>query len=213
MGLDIQSTERSGTDVILAKDLSKSYDDQVLFESAAIHLRFKERVGVIGENGSGKSTLLKILLGQIAPDTGQVKIGSSVKIGYLSQHIFEDKKEERLIDVFREEVSVVEEEARSILARFLFYGLDVFQKVKGLSGGELMRLRLAQLMYQNINMLIMDEPTNHLDIESREVLEETLSTFDGTIMAVSHDRYFLDQLCETIYWIEESKVTHYPGNY
>lgn len=213
MGLDIQSTERSGTDVILAKDLSKSYDDQVLFESAALHLRFKERVGVIGENGSGKSTLLKILLGQIAPDTGQVKIGSSVKIGYLSQHIFEDKKEERLIDVFREEVSVVEEEARSILARFLFYGLDVFQKVKGLSGGELMRLRLAQLMYQNINMLIMDEPTNHLDIESREVLEETLSIFDGTIMVVSHDRYFLDQLCETIYWIEESKVTHYPGNY
>lgn len=213
MGLNIQSTERSGTDVILAKNLSKLYDDKALFDSASIHIRFKERVGLVGENGSGKTTLLKMMIGEIVPDTGHVQIGSSVKIGYLSQHIFEDKKEERLIDAFREEVFVVEEEARSILARFLFYGLDVFQKIKGLSGGELMRLRLAQLMYQNINLLIMDEPTNHLDIESREVLEETLNTFEGTILAVSHDRYFLDKLCESIYWIEENKLTHYPGNY
>lgn len=213
MGLDIQASKRSGTDVILAEDIAKLYDDKVLFESVSMHIRFKERVGIVGENGSGKSTLLKILIGQITPDVGHLKIGNSVNIGYLSQHIFENQKDQRLIDVFREEVSVTEEEARSILARFLFYGLDVFQKIKELSGGERMRLGLAQLMYQNINLLIMDEPTNHLDIESREVLEETLSTFEGTMLAVSHDRYFLDHLCEKIYWIEDNNVDYYAGNY
>lgn len=213
IGLDIKASERSGTDVILAENLSKTFEDKLLFEKATIHIRFKEHVALVGENGTGKSTLLKLLLGKIQPDKGNVKIGSSVKIGYLSQHIFSDKKEDRLIDVFREEVSVTEGQARHILAHFLFYGSDVFQKVSGLSGGERMRLKLAQLMHQDINFLVLDEPTNHLDIESREILEETLETFEGTILAVSHDRYFLDKLFERVYWLDSQKINEFPGNY
>lgn len=213
MGLAMESADRSGTDVILTEQLAKSFDDKLLFKEAELHVRYQEHVALVGENGSGKSTLLKIILGKIKPDKGQVRLGNNVNIGYLSQHIFSTGRNERLIDVFREEVPVAEGQARGILANFLFYGSDVFQKVSKLSGGERMRLRLAQLMHQKINFLVLDEPTNHLDIESREVLEETLENFDGTILAVSHDRYFLDQLFNKIYWIEDKEVYEFPGNY
>ncbi|MNN78607.1 putative ABC transporter ATP-binding protein [compost metagenome] len=130
-------------------------------------------------------------------------------MGYLSQKFVYENDEARLIDVFRDAVAVAEGEARHILAQFLFYGYDVFKKVKDLSGGEKMRLRLAQLMYEEVNLLILDEPTNHLDIESREVLEDTLREFDGTIVAVSHDRYFLQQIFTKIAWIEQQQVDLY----
>lgn len=141
------------------------------------------------------------------------KIGSNVKIGYLSQHVFSDFIDDTVIDAFRNEVRVTEEEARHILARFLFYGHMVFRKVSQLSGGERMRLRLAQLMHQDINLLILDEPTNHLDIDSREVLEDALEDYNGTILAVSHDRYFLNKLFEKMYWIESKQVYCLEGNY
>jgi ATP-binding cassette, subfamily F, member 3 len=131
----------------------------------------------------------------------------------LSQHVFHTIGDERVIDVFRSEVSVNEGEARHILARFLFYGSAVFRKVNQLSGGERMRLRLAQLMYQDINLLILDEPTNHLDIDSCEVLEEALEQFNGTILAVSHDRYFLNKLFNKVYWLQDGTVYFFDGNY
>lgn len=213
MNFDMEASDRSGKDVIQLKNVSKSFGDQLLFQQVQMQISYKERTAIIGENGSGKSTLLKLILQQLEPDIGEVKIGSNVKIGYLSQHVLTEMEGETVMEAFRNEVHVTEGEARHILAQFLFYGHSVFQKVSNLSGGERMRLRLAQLMYQEINLLILDEPTNHLDIESREVLEEALEDFDGTILAVSHDRYFLNKLFQKIYWIQEKGVHCYEGNY
>lgn len=213
MNLEMEVADRSGKDVVVMKGVTKSFGDQLLFKDANLHIQFRERVAMVGENGTGKSTLIKMLLQNEKADSGELKLGSNVKIGYLSQHIFPDKKDETVIEVFRDEVKVTEGEARHILARFLFYAHSVFRKVSQLSGGEKMRLRLAQMMYQDLNFLILDEPTNHLDIESREVLEEALEEFNGTILAVSHDRYFLDKLFDRIYWIKDKKLYPFAGGY
>lgn len=212
MGLQFEGQERSGKDVVVMKEVSKGFAGRSLFEQANLHVRFQERAAIVGRNGTGKTTLLKLLLEEINPDVGEIRIGSSVKIGYLSQHAYENMKS-NVLEAFRENVAVTEGEARHILAKFLFYGPAVFKKVTQLSGGEKMRLRLAQLMYQDINFLILDEPTNHLDIESREVLEEALEQYNGTILAVSHDRYFLNKLFEKTYWIDERKLFEFAGNY
>ncbi|ALQ66061.1 ribosomal protection-like ABC-F family protein [Bacillus thuringiensis] len=212
MGLQFEGQERSGKDVVVMKEVSKGFADHPLFNEANLHVRFQERAAIVGRNGTGKTTLLKLLLGEIEPDAGEIRIGSSVKIGYLSQHAYGNVKS-NVLEAFREYVAVTEGEARHILAKFLFYGPAVFKKVTQLSGGEKMRLRLAQLMYQDINFLILDEPTNHLDIESREVLEEALEQYNGTILAVSHDRYFLNKLFEKTYWIDERKLFEFAGNY
>src|SRR5699024_5157171 len=160
-----------------------------------------------------KSTLLKIILQQLYPDNGEVRVGSNVKIGYLSQNIFSTLEDDTVIELFRDEVKVREGEARRILARFKFYWYAIFEKVSQLSGDERMRLRLAQLMYQDINLLILDEPTNHLDIESREVLEGALEDFQGSLLAVTHDRYFLNRLFDKIYWIEAKEMHCFEGDY
>ncbi|MED3316969.1 ribosomal protection-like ABC-F family protein [Bacillus wiedmannii] len=212
MGLQFEGQERSGKDVVVMKEVSKGFVDHPLFNEANLHVRFQERAAIVGRNGTGKTTLLKLLLEEIEPDVGEIRIGSSVKIGYLSQHAYGNMKS-NVLEAFREYVAVTEGEARHILAKFLFYGPAVFKKVTQLSGGEKMRLRLAQLMYQDINFLILDEPTNHLDIESREVLEEALEQYNGTILAVSHDRYFLNKLFEKTYWIDEHKLFEFAGNY
>ena len=212
MGLQFEGQERSGKDVVVMKEVSKGFAGRPLFEQANLHVRFQERAAIVGRNGTGKTTLLKLLLEEINPDVGEIRIGSSVKIGYLSQHTYGNVKS-NVLEAFREYVAVTEGEARHILAKFLFCGPAVFKKVTQLSGGEKMRLRLAQLMYQDINFLILDEPTNHLDIESREVLEEALEQYNGTILAVSHDRYFLNKLFEKTYWIDECKLFEFAGNY
>ncbi|PEM24257.1 ribosomal protection-like ABC-F family protein [Bacillus wiedmannii] len=212
MGLQFEGQGRSGKDVVVMKEVSKGFAGQPLFNEANLHVRFQERAAIVGRNGTGKTTLLKLLLEEIKPDAGEIRIGSSVKIGYLSQHAYGNMKS-NVLEAFREYVAVTEGEARHILAKFLFYGPAVFKKVTQLSGGEKMRLRLAQLMYQDINFLILDEPTNHLDIESREVLEEALEQYNGTILAVSHDRYFLNKLFEKTYWIDEHKLFEFAGNY
>lgn len=213
MGFEMEASDRSGKDVIALNDVCKSFGKQHLFHHVNMHVVFKDRAAIIGENGTGKSTLIKMILQQQSADSGDIKIGSNVKVGYLSQDVLVDIKGDTVIDAFREEVSVTEGEARNILAKFLFYGHSVFQKVMNLSGGERMRLRLAQLMYQEINLLILDEPTNHLDIDSREVLEEALEEFDGTILAVSHDRYLLNKLFSKIYWIDSQQILFFEGNY
>ncbi|MED1629751.1 ribosomal protection-like ABC-F family protein [Bacillus mycoides] len=212
MGLQFEGKERSGKDVVVMKEVSKGFDERSLFEKVNLHIRFQERAAIVGRNGTGKTTLLKLLLKEMQQDAGEIRIGSSVKIGYLSQHAYGNMKN-NVLEAFRDCVAVTEGEARHILARFLFYGPAVFKKVTQLSGGEKMRLRLAQLMYQDVNFLILDEPTNHLDIESREVLEEALEQYNGTILAVSHDRYFLNKLFEKTYWIDEHKLFEFAGNY
>lgn len=213
INVDFEAVHRSGKDVVKLEEVSKSFSEKHLFHQVNMHIQYLDRVAIIGENGTGKSTLLKIMLGQITPDSGNVTLGSNLKIGYLSQQAFNQSTDTSVIDTFRNEISVTEGEARHILAKFLFYGHSVFRKVNQLSGGERMRLRLAQLMYQDINFLILDEPTNHLDIDSREVLEEALDEFNGTILAVTHDRYFLNRLFKKIYWIENRVVHMFNGDY
>lgn len=212
MQLKLEVNERSGKDVALFENVTKQYD-RILFENISLQLRWQDRLAIVGLNGTGKSTLLKMVTGEVLPESGTVRVGSNVKVGYLSQAFVYEDVNARLIDVFRKGVYMTEGEARHVLAKFLFYGYDVFKKVKDLSGGEKMRLRLAQMMYEDINLLILDEPTNHLDIESREVLEETVQQFEGTVLAVSHDRYFLNQLFKRIAWLDEQKLFLYEGNY
>ncbi len=211
--LDLQATDRSGQDVITITDLEKSFEHRLLFSNVNLLVRYGERVALLGDNGTGKSTLLQLILGQLTPNSGVVKLGSQVKIAYLSQKLYVAHTNKTVIEEFREHVNVTEGEARSLLAQFLFYGFSVFQKLSSLSGGEKMRLRLAIIMQTEMNVLILDEPTNHLDIESCEVLEDTLSTFQGTVLAVSHDRYFIDKLFHKIAWIHDQQLYEFPGNY
>lgn len=213
INLSLEMKECSGRDVIKLDQVSKSYGGKELFRELHALLRFQEKVAIVGQNGTGKSTLFKIILGEIEPDKGEVSIGSGVRIGYLSQSGLEGYEDETVVEAFCDQVPLTEGDARQLLARFLFYGPAVFKKVKDLSGGEKMRLRLAQLMYQKINLLLLDEPTNHLDIDSLEVLEETLAEFKGTILAISHDRYFVNKLFEQIYWLEKGSLTSHLGNY
>lgn len=211
MNMDLEASERSGKDVVLMKEVSKSFGSKHLFQNVSIHIQFRDRTAIVGDNGTGKSTLVKMILGELEPDAGEIRRGSNLKVGYLSQHVFADADDQSVIDAFREGLAVTEGEARHILAGFLFYGYTVFRKVSQLSGGEKMRLRLAQLMHRDINFLILDEPTNHLDIESREVLEEALEEFNGTILAVSHDRYFINRIFSKIYWIDQKNFITMKG--
>ncbi|GAB3796241.1 ribosomal protection-like ABC-F family protein [Virgibacillus kimchii] len=213
IGLDFKTNKRSGNDVVIMEAVSKSFGDRPLFSGLDMHVQFQERIAIVGENGIGKSTLLNMLLGAEEADSGEIKLGSNLSVGFLTQHMAEIDEDCSILEAFRKEVPVTEGEARHILAKFLFYGKTVFQKVGSMSGGEKMRLRLAQLVYQNHNLLILDEPTNHLDIESKEVLEDALEQFNGTVLAVSHDRYFLDKIFPVTYWLVAGKLTRYEGNY
>ncbi|MCF6136765.1 ribosomal protection-like ABC-F family protein [Pseudalkalibacillus berkeleyi] len=211
--LGFTSSKRSGKDVVQFENVCKQIDERILFSSLNFMLHFKDRAAIIGKNGVGKSTLLRMILGEITPDEGEVRIGASVKIGYLSQKGLSGYEGWNILDAYRDVARVEEGEARYRLSRFLFFGKDVFKKVDALSGGERTRLRLAQMMTENYNLLLLDEPTNHLDIDSREALEEALDGFGGTLLVVSHDRYFLNKLINKTFWIEDEKINHYIGNY
>jgi ATP-binding cassette, subfamily F, member 3 len=213
MNLQLQVDHRAGKEVFELRDVTHGFAEEILFMDVNLPIYWQDRLAIVGNNGTGKSTLLKILLQQITPVAGEVRQGSNVKIGYLAQQFDMTNPSARLIDVFREDLSLAEGEARHALAQFLFYGHDVFKRVGNLSGGEKMRLRLAQLMHQQCNVLILDEPTNHLDIESREVLEETLEKFKGTVIAISHDRYFLQKIFSKVAWVENHCVTVHNGPY
>ncbi|MER2226958.1 MAG: ribosomal protection-like ABC-F family protein [Carnobacterium sp.] len=213
MEVQLTTKKRSSKNLFQLNGVSKHYGEKKLFENLELHVHYQDRIAIVGANGTGKSTLLNLLLGKIQPDTGSFEVGSSLSIGYLSQHAFEMSSQFTVIEEFRDKISVSEGEARHILAKFLFYGQDVFKKMNQLSGGERMRLRWAQLVHLNHNVLILDEPTNHLDIDSKEMIEEALSQFKGTIIAVSHDRYFLDKFFDTTYLLQNGNLVKYLGNY
>lgn len=213
MEVQLTTKKRSSKNLFQLNGVNKHYGEKKLFENLELHVHYQDRIAIVGANGTGKSTLLNLLLGKIQPDTGSVEVGSSLSIGYLSQHAFEMSSQFTVIEEFRDKISVSEGEARHILAKFLFYGQDVFKKMNQLSGGERMRLRWAQLVHLNHNVLILDEPTNHLDIDSKEMIEEALSQFKGTIIAVSHDRYFLDKFFDTTYLLQNEHLVRYLGNY
>ncbi|WEG14798.1 ABC-F type ribosomal protection protein [Pullulanibacillus sp. KACC 23026] len=213
MNLEFELNERSGKDVLYLEKVTHGFDNAPLFENLALHIQYKEHVAIVGQNGSGKSTLLKFITQELVPSDGRVKLGTGIKIGYLSQHVFLKESMKTVIEAFREEVSVTVGEARHLLAKFLFYGETVFRPIGSLSGGERMRLKLAQLMHQDINFLVLDEPTNHLDIESREILEDAVNHFSGTVLAVSHDRFFLNKCFSITYWLENKHLIRFEGSY
>jgi ATP-binding cassette, subfamily F, member 3 len=213
MRLNFNDATRSGKETIKAIGLAKRYEDKVIFDGADLMIHYGERVGIVGPNGSGKTTFLKMLLGEEQPDAGVVELGANVMAAYLPQKIEFENEELTVLECFREGISIVEGNAREYLAKFMFYKKSVFKKVKFLSGGERIRLKLAMLMFQDINLLILDEPTNHLDIDSIETLEAALEDFKGTIFFISHDRYFINKIGERVIAIEDFGLKSYQGNY
>jgi len=204
---------RSGDNVVVVKDLCKSYGEKILLDKAELLIRNGESVALLGANGCGKSTLIKILLGINEADNGIAHLGSSIKLGYLPQNIVFEDDSKTILECFREDIVITDGKAREYLARYMFFGEQVFKKVGTLSGGERSRLKLAMLMYNEVNFLILDEPTNHLDIDSREELEDFLKEFKGTLMFVSHDRYFINNIASRVVELSEGSLTSYGGNY
>lgn len=213
MKIKFLTSERSGNEVVKLKEVTKGFQDKLLLNKADLLIRHGERVVIIGNNGTGKSTLIKLLLKEYTVDSGIAELGSAVKLGYLPQNVTFENEEFTVLECFRENKTISEGKAREFLARFMFYGENVFKKVRNLSGGEKSRLKLCFLLYEDVNVLILDEPTNHLDIDSRETLEEALGNFEGTILFVSHDRYFINIICSRIVDLREKKLISYDGNY
>ncbi len=213
--LDFAEERKSSKRVFEAKNLVvlKPNGEKIL-DGINLIITSGERVALIGSNGSGKSTFVKTLLGKNElPVSGEIFVGPSVKVGYLSQIIEFDNDKLSLLECFKQEACVNEQKARQILASFQFYKEDVNKKVKNLSGGERIRLRLASLLQQNVNCLVFDEPTNHIDIPTKEVLEKAIDDFNGTVVFVSHDRYFINKFAEKTVEFKDGKITTYLGNY
>lgn len=210
---NFKDTQRSGFNVIIGSEIYKSFDDKVILKNAALNLSYGEKAALIGPNGSGKTTFFKMLLGKTPIDDGTLEIGTNVKYAYLPQEIIFNNEEDLLIECFRENRAILEGKAREYLSKFMFFGKTVYKKVKHLSGGERVRLKLSMLLYDEINLLILDEPTNHLDINSIESLEMALEDFKGTIFFISHDRYFINKVCNRVISLEENKLISYDGNY
>ena len=214
MNIKLEPNVVSGNDVLTIKELSKSYDDDVLFSDVDIEIKRGEHVAIIGANGTGKTTLLKIIRGLESYNSGDVKLGSKVEIGYYDQEHQILHSEKTLFEEISDEYPELNNtEIRNTLAAFLFTGDDVFKRIGDLSGGERGRVSLAKLMLSNANFLILDEPTNHLDITSKEILEDALEAYEGTLLYVSHDRYFINRTAQKILELSGKKFTEYLGNY
>src|SRR5881227_3769193 len=212
----LQDIERAGTHVLTITDAAIGYGKKILASDISLILRRGECLGLIGPNGSGKTTFLKTILGKIPALAGEVRWGSKVEIGYYAQQLEDlDERNEIIMELRRVAPSTATSgELRSFLAKFLFVGDDVYKHVRDLSGGEKGRLALAKLIYSRVNVLVLDEPTNHLDIPSREALEEALDAFEGTIITISHDRYFLDRVATQILALDGAGgAEHYDGDY
>ncbi len=205
---------RTGDDVLMVKDLKKSFGERTLFEHLNMHMRAGDRVALIGPNGAGKSTLFRCLTGDLNPDEGTVRLGANVDIGYYDQHQSSLHPEKSVLDEVWDDFRRLEQyEVRGALGLFLFTGDDVFMPVSTLSGGEKGRVALTKLMLRKDNLLLMDEPTNHLDMDSREVLEQALSDYPGTILAISHDRYFINRFANKVAVLGSDGLQEYAGNY
>ena len=205
--------EFHGDEVMVLKDLSKSFGDKHLFSDVNGLVQGGDRIALLGDNGTGKSTFLKLLMKEEMPDGGKIKFGPSVKMAYLPQIIHFEHPERSILDTMIYEKNYSTQTARNRLGAFLFSGEDVFKPVAALSGGEQSRLRLCMLMDEEINLLILDEPTNHLDIASREWIENAVAGFEGTLLFVSHDRYFIDQFANRIWELEDGKISDFKGSY
>ncbi len=214
MNLSFQKDYDSGKDVIFAENIEKSYDDKKVLDGATMALYAGEKIGIIGKNGCGKSTFLKILIGEIKDYKGFFELGYRVNYAYYDQRLRLSNENNNIV----EEISdfapeLTETEIRTLMGRFLFKNDDVFKPVNALSGGERARVLLAKLFLEKANLLLLDEPSNHLDIYAKDVLEDAIKNFDGSVLTVSHDRYFLDSVCDKIIEIDNGKMNLYHGNY
>ncbi|MBN2285624.1 MAG: ABC-F family ATP-binding cassette domain-containing protein [Tissierellales bacterium] len=204
----------SGRDVLLVEGLAKNYDDKKIFRQISFRVMKGDKIGLIGPNGVGKSTLIKILLKQIQEDAGEVSIGHNVKIGYFDQELVNLNLDNSVIDEIWDEYPALKTyEIRGYLAKFMFYNEDLFKLVGDLSGGEMTRLSILKLMLSHSNFLLMDEPTNHLDIDSKHILEQALADYTGTLLIISHDRYFLNKSVDKILEMHSDGIIEYLGNY
>ncbi len=211
--LALHTKRRSGNDVLTIQGLSKAYPNKPLFKDFAAEVKLRERIALIGPNGSGKTTLLKILLGEVPADTGRLRWGASIDLGYFSQDLRLPDEAVSVLESLLEGTKLLPAEGRSYLARFLFVGDIVFQPVSTLSGGERNRLILAKLLLTQANVLVLDEPTNHLDIPAREALEQALYEYSGTLFIVSHDRYFLRRMATRVWHFNNESIKDYKMNY
>ncbi len=214
MRIQLEPRTISGNDVLAVEGLTKSFPGQKLFSELSFEIKRGERVALIGSNGTGKTTILKIINGLVSADAGKITLGSKVQIGYYDQehHVLHSEKSifQEISDTYP---TLTETQIRNMLAAFLFTGDDVFKSISSLSGGEKGRVSLAKLMLSEANFLILDEPTNHLDIASKEILEEALNSYTGTVFCVSHDRYFINQTATRILDLTNQSLVNYIGNY
>ena len=213
--MEVRFGEREfrGDEVLTVKNLEKSFGERTLFSGVNLEVEGGERIALLGDNGTGKSTLIKIIMGEESPDGGKLRLGPTVRIGYLPQIIHFEHPERNLVDTMIYDLDCTPQTARNRLASFKFRGEDVFKPVSALSGGEQSRLRLCMLMDAKINLLILDEPTNHLDIQSREWIEEAVEEYEGNLLFVSHDRYFIDRFATRIWMLEDGHITDFKGTY
>lgn len=204
----------SGNDVLKAEDLKKSFDTLQLFQNVNFDIKRGEKVAIIGPNGVGKSTLFKILLGKVRQDTGEIKIGTNVHIGYYDQEQQELEESKTIFQEIADAYPTMESgKIRNILAAFVFTGDDIYKTISSLSGGEKGRISLAKIMLSNANLLMLDEPTNHLDMYSKEILEDAINCYEGTVIYISHDRYFINKTAQKILELTPNGVNQYLGNY
>ena len=209
-----ETRRRTGDDVLMTERLSKGYGERTLFSELKLHIRAGDRIALIGDNGTGKSTLLKCLIGEEKPDGGIIRWGAGVDIGYYDQHQSGLNDNKTVLDEVWDRFPRMDQaEIRGALGLFLFTGDEVFEPIHTLSGGEKGRVALTELMLRKDNVLLLDEPTNHLDMDSREVLEDALRDFPGTILAISHDRYFINRFAEKIWCLDAEGLKEYLGDY
>lgn len=212
--IKFETSVKSGYDVLHIENLAKSYGDKKLFYNLNLDLKRSEKVALIGENGRGKTTLFKIILDSLSPDNGKVVLGTNVNVGYYDQEQSDLNLDKTILDeVWDEFPNLTTSKLRGALASFLFTGDDVFKIINTLSGGEKCRINLLKLMLSRSNLLLLDEPTNHLDIMSREALEDALLSYDGTLIVISHDRYFLNKVINRILELNEDGIKEFLGNY
>ena len=209
INLNFKTETRSGNDILRLEKFNYKIGDKELFNNANLLIKYQEIICIMGPNGSGKSTLIK----EILKCNNDIKIGSNIKIGYIPQEIIFDNEDISVIEEARKYFTGYEEHLRSALIKFLFYSEGIYTKLKSLSGGERLRLKLFCLMQEDNNVLIFDEPTNHIDINTKEILEESLNNYNGTVIIVSHDRYFINKVATRIIYIENKKLISYIGNY
>ena len=212
--IEFNPSVTSGNDVLQLRDISMRYGERILFKDLNLDIYRGEKVALIGANGIGKSTLFKIIMNEITPLSGDIKFGTNVNVSYFHQEQKTLNLDNTIIDeIWEDNKQLTQTSLRTMLGAFLFEGEEVFKKISTLSGGERARVAILKLILSNANLLLLDEPTNHLDIDSKEVLEEALSSYTGTIFTISHDRYFLNTVVDKVLVLDENGITEYLGNY